>query len=48
MALRKREGLGWLSSGDGVSGWEDANVLEMDDGDVNSSVNILNSLELYT
>ena len=48
MALRKREGVGLLSSGDGVPGWEDANVLGMDDGDVDSTVNILNSLELYT
>ena len=42
MVLRKREALGLLSSGDGVSVWEDANVLEMDGGDVNNSVNILN------
>ena len=48
MVLRKREALGLLSSGDGVSVWEDANVLEMDGGDVNNSVNILNSLEPYT
>ena len=48
MILRKREGLGLLSSRDGVSVWEDANVLEMDGDDVNNSVNILNFLELYT
>ena len=48
MVLRKREGLGLLFSRDGVSVWEDANVLEMDGGDVNNSVIILNSLELYT
>ena len=48
MIRRKREGLGLLSSRDRVSVWEDANVLEMDGDDVNTSVNILNFLELYT
>ena len=46
--LCRDSGIRVLSSRDRVSVWEDANVLEMDGDDVNTSVNILNFLELYT